>query len=46
MITRIVKLTFKQVHVNEFFEVFDNSKENSRPTSGSHGAADELLKTA
>lgn len=34
MITRIVKLTFKQVHVDEFFEVFDNSKEKIRSFEG------------
>ena len=34
MITRIVKLTFKQEHVNEFFEVFKNSKEKIRSFEG------------
>jgi hypothetical protein len=34
MITRIVKLTFKQKHVNEFLQVFEKSKEKIRSFEG------------
>jgi autoinducer 2-degrading protein len=34
MITRIVKLTFKQEYVNDFFEIFNNSKEKIRSFDG------------
>ena len=34
MITRIVKLTFKQEHVDDFLKVFNNSKEKIRSFEG------------